>query len=136
MASLDLELVRHALKTAQDHAFGEVELGIEGASFHARFELGRPRRPLPSAAPGESGGALPAEIETQAIKSTLVGFFHWGDVKLEVGAKVQRGDIVGVINALGIANDLESPVTGEVVEVLVNDDQPVEFGQVLAKVKG
>jgi len=135
MASLDLDLVRHALKTAQDHAFGEVELASDGASFRARFEAGLPRRTVSGAVAGESALVLAVEDETQPIKSTLVGFFHWGDVKLELGAKVRRGDVVGVINALGIASDLESPVSGEVVEVFVDDDQPVEFGEVLAKVK-
>jgi|SRR5579862_5025474 len=135
MASFDLDLVRHALETAQDHGFSEVELGVDGASFRAKFEPGHLRGPI-SATTTIEAKLTGLEIEAKAIKSTLVGFFHSGPVQLRVGDKVAKGDVVGVINALGIANDLESPVSGEIIEVLVNEDQPVEFGQVLAKVKG
>ncbi|HTQ09500.1 MAG TPA: biotin/lipoyl-containing protein [Fimbriimonadaceae bacterium] len=136
MASLDLEVVRHALSTAREHAFAEVEISVEGASFRARFESGQPRRPSPSRAAADTPSSGATASETRSIKSPLVGFFHFGPVALEVGREIHAGDVVGIVNALGIANDLESTVSGEVVEVLVDDGQPVEFGQVVARVKG
>ncbi len=135
MPSLDLETVRHALKTAQEHAYSEVELDIDGASFRAKFEPHAKPRSKPVAQPAMEHVAIAPEPEAKVIKSQLVGFFRLGPSPMQVGARVERGEIVGVINALGIPNDLESQVAGEIVEVLVEDGQPVEFGQVLAKVK-
>ena len=131
MASLDLDLVRHALKTAQDHGFAEVEIGVDGSSFRARFEPGQARKPQPK--PTEINIAL--EQESKTIKSSLVGYYRLGPVPLEAGRIVKKGDIIAVINALGIANDVEAQFGGEIAEVLVEDGQSVEFGQVLAKVK-
>ena len=69
------------------------------------------------------------------IKANQVGYYRPAGKPLEVGLTVSKGDVVAVISALGLANDLESPVEGEVVEVLVADGEPVQFGQVLAQVK-
>ena len=131
MASLDLDFVRHALKTAQEHGFAEVEVGVEGSSFRARFEPGQTKKPQPKST--ELG--VPVEPESKVIKSPIVGYYRLGMVPLEVGKVVKKGDIIAVINALGIANDVEAQFGGEIAEVLVEDGQSVEFGQVLAKVK-
>ena len=48
---------------------------------------------------------------------------------------MDKGEIVASIAALGLNNDVESPVSGEIIEVLVKPDQAVEFGQALALVK-
>ncbi|MFI5385316.1 MAG: acetyl-CoA carboxylase biotin carboxyl carrier protein [Fimbriimonadales bacterium] len=135
MAGLDLELVRHALKTAQEHNFATVELGTEGASFRATFEPGGTRRGMPAVSSRESKPLVSHENEFSLIKSPIVGFYRPGPAPLRVGNKVAVGEVVAVITALGIANDVESEVAGEIIEVAVHDDQPVEFGQTLAKVK-
>jgi biotin carboxyl carrier protein len=133
MPELDLDLVRHALQTAADHGFAEVEIGVDGASFKARLEAGR--KPKHASPAGHTETKSNGEAEFKLIKSPLVGFYRTGSKPLEPGKPVKAGDVVAVVNALGIANDVESTVAGEVVEVLVKDGEPVEFGQVLAKVK-
>jgi acetyl-CoA carboxylase biotin carboxyl carrier protein len=133
MASLDLDLVRHALKTAQEHGFAEVEVGIEGATFRARVEAGSRKKAAPQ---HDVKAAANGASEFKYVKSPIVGFYRLGPNPLEVGKPVKKGEIVAIVNALGIANDVEAAVEGEIVEVLVKDGQAVEFGQVLAKVKG
>jgi acetyl-CoA carboxylase biotin carboxyl carrier protein len=135
MASLDPEIVRHALKTAREHGFAEVEIGLDGASFRARLEPGPHKRPEPPVVMNAAELQAKVESEFKLIKSPLVGFYRVGPSPLEAGKTVKPADIVAVINALGIANDVEAQIAGEVAEVLVTDGQPVEFGQVLAKVK-
>lgn len=133
MASIDLNVVRHALKTAQDHGFSEVELTAEGATFKARLQPSARKQVRSTATtPAAIAGS---DSEFKLIRSPIVGFYRLGVVVLRPGATVHEGDVVAVVNALGIANDVESPVAGEIAEVLVEDGQAVEFGQVLAKVR-
>ncbi len=131
MSNLDLELVRHALSVARQRGFAEVELAIGEQNFSAHLD------PLPRKA-GQakaSGPEAPKEPELLNITATLVGYYREAKRPLRVGDIVQKGDVVAVVAALGIANDVESKVSGEVVEVLVEPNQPVEYGQTLAKVK-
>ncbi len=130
MAHLESELVRHALSVARQHGFAEVELAIGDESFSARLE------PLPKKSrASKAAEAAAAEPEFQVVTASLVGYYRESKTPLKVGAAIKKGDVVAIISALGIANDVESKVTGEVVELLVEPNQPVEYGQALAKVK-
>lgn len=132
MAKLDLELVRHALTVARQHGFAEVELGIGEEIFSAKLAPGKPA-PKPQS---ETSGETEEPTEQLAeVKATLVGYYRPAKTPLEIGMTVQQGDVVAVVAALGIANDIESPATGEVVEVLIELNQPVEYGQVIARIK-
>lgn len=76
-------------------------------------------------------------VETKyTVVASLVGIFHsWakprGGVLIAVGDHVIVGQLVGTIQSLNIMNDVESPVAGHVTEILVQDGQPVEYGQPL-----
>ncbi len=129
MADLDLELVRHALSVARQYGFAEVELGIGDQSFSARLD------PAPKKKSASAASSAPVEPELLTITSTLVGYYREAKHPLKVGASVKKGDVVAVISALGLTSDIESKHSGEVVEVLVEPNQPVEYGQALAKVK-
>ena len=130
MANLDAELVRHALTVARTHGFAEVELGIGEQSFFAKLDSA-PQKPK-SSTPTAQQASEPA---LQTITAPLVGYYRESRTPLKVGVIVKKGDVVAIVAALGIANDVESKVAGEVVEVLVETNQPVEYGQALAKVK-
>jgi len=122
------------LELARKHGFAKVELSTGDDQFRAYLM----RDPAPAtavAASPDSPTAEPTEPPLLSIKATLVGYYQESAKPLAVGATVRKGDIVAVIAALGLGNDVESTVAGEVVEVLVEPDQPVEFGQILAKVK-
>ncbi|HEY0866194.1 MAG TPA: biotin/lipoyl-containing protein [Fimbriimonas sp.] len=128
MPDLDLRLVRHSLRVARKHGFTEVELAVGDDFFTAKL---KPIvAPPPAAADTPAGGP-----EILTINATLVGFYRESKTPLAVGQTVQAGDVVAVIAALGIANDVESKVSGEVIEVLIAPDQPVEYGQPLARVR-
>ena len=133
MPNLDLDLVRHALTIALAHGFAEVELGIGDDSFTARLEPAAKRKQA-TATPGEEAIEVPKDSEIE-VKATLVGYFRHPKNPVEVGSRVAKGEVVAVIAALGIANDIEAPEDGEVTQVLAEQNQPVEFGQVLVKIK-
>src|SRR3954468_17517309 len=117
MPSLDPELVKHALQVARQHGFAEVEIGYEGGRFKARLDAA-PRSATPTAVVN-AGEPASAEPQLSAIRATLVGYLQDRPEPLLVGETVRQGEVGAVIAALGIANDVEEQVSGEVVEVLV-----------------
>jgi acetyl-CoA carboxylase biotin carboxyl carrier protein len=54
---------------------------------------------------------------------------------VEVGTRVKKGDTLCIIEAMKLMNEMESEVAGTVVEVLVDNAEPVEYGQVLFRVE-
>jgi len=98
--------------------------------------------PAPSA-PAASAGAPPAAPAASAtlrdIKSPMVGTFYkapepGSEAYVKVGGRVTSGQTVCIIEAMKIMNEIEAEVSGVVREILVEDAQPVEFGQVLFRV--
>ncbi len=135
MDSVDLGPIRHALELAQEHGFREVELEIGDVSFEARLE---PRKKVSVPSHDEMGAEPepeePLAPEPVAVAATCVGYFKVGPAPLEPGRRVRKGDRLGTITALGIPNDVESAVDGDILDVLVKDGEAVEFGQTLLSV--
>ena len=76
----------------------------------------------------------------KVVKSPIVGtFYASGDPKAEafakVGSKVKKGDVICLIEAMKLMNEIDVEFDGEVVEVLVQNEQMVEYGQGLFKIK-
>ncbi|WP_035992762.1 acetyl-CoA carboxylase biotin carboxyl carrier protein [Leptolyngbya sp. KIOST-1] len=75
-----------------------------------------------------------------AINSPMVGTFYRSPAPEEppfvsVGDRISTGQTVCIIEAMKLMNELEAEVSGEVVEILVDNSQPVEFGQTLMLVR-
>ena len=95
----------------------------------------------PSAsAPQAAAAPAPAPAATlRDIKSPMVGTFYkapepGSEAYVKVGGRVTSGQTVCIIEAMKIMNEIEAEVSGVVREILVEDAQPVEFGQVLYRV--
>ncbi len=96
----------------------------------------------PVAAPVASAPAAdvaPAKKGTP-ITSPMVGTFYKApspdsEPFVSVGSTVSSGDVVCIVEAMKMMNEIESEVSGKVVEICVEDGQPVEFGQVLMYVE-
>lgn len=74
------------------------------------------------------------------VKSPLVGTYYssstpGGSPYIEVGSKVKKGDVLCIVEAMKIMNEITSEVDGEIVEVLKNDEEIVEFGMELFKIR-
>jgi acetyl-CoA carboxylase biotin carboxyl carrier protein len=97
----------------------------------------------PAAAPVEASPppiAAPVDSNLIEITSPMVGTFYRSPAPDEaafvnVGDRIQTGQTVCIIEAMKLMNELEAEVSGEVVEILVANAEPVEFGQVLMRVK-
>lgn len=129
MPEIDLDIFRHALSTARARKMASVEVEIDGVEFEAVLE---PRRS--KAAATALLEAAPVTL-IEPVKSSYVGYYGAPDPALEVGSIVKENDPIGVVSTLGISNEVLSPVSGEVVEILINDGGPVQFGQALIMVK-
>ncbi len=102
--------------------------------------------PKPAPSQGTPSSAEPAPEPTPPhrkivdIVSEMVGTFYRAPSPddppfVEVGDLVKRGDPVCIIEAMKLMNQIESEVSGKIVEILVENAQPVEFGQVLMRVE-
>lgn len=90
--------------------------------------------PAPAAAPPKTDSKL---LE---ITSPMVGTFYRSPAPdespfVEVGDPIKNGQTVCIIEAMKLMNELESEISGEIVEILAENAQPVEFGQPLMRVK-
>jgi acetyl-CoA carboxylase biotin carboxyl carrier protein len=88
------------------------------------------------AAPAPAAPA-PAPVETgHVVKSPMVGTFYRSSAPgapafVEVGATVKEGDTLCIIEAMKLLNEIDSDFSGTVTKILVENGQPVEFGQPL-----
>ena len=82
----------------------------------------------------------PVDPDLQEITSPMVGTFYRAPAPdeptfVEIGDRIQSGQTVCIIEAMKLMNELEAEVSGEIVEILVDNAQPVEFGQPLMRVR-
>lgn len=80
------------------------------------------------------------EENLHVLKAPLVGTFYRSpgpNLKpyVEVGTKVKKGDTLCIIEAMKIMNEIQSDVDGEIVEILVENETMVEYGQELFKIR-
>jgi acetyl-CoA carboxylase biotin carboxyl carrier protein len=111
---------------------------------HVVVSQGSPVPAPPSAVPlasgeGGRGDVAPAKAHLLEIKSPMVGTFYAAPEPgaapyVKVGSRVSSGQVVCIIEAMKIMNEIESEVSGVVREILVENAQPVEFGQTLYRV--
>ena len=84
------------------------------------------------------------ETETQEdnckiVKSPMVGTFYLkpdpnSNPYVEIGKKVKKGDILCIIEAMKLMNEIESEFDGEIIEIMVKDGETVEYGKPLFKI--
>ncbi|MBC3845811.1 acetyl-CoA carboxylase biotin carboxyl carrier protein [Winogradskyella echinorum] len=94
--------------------------------------------PVAAAAPVAEAAAPAASEDSKyiTIKSPIIGTFYRKPspdkpVFVEVGTEIKEGDVLCVIEAMKLFNEIESEISGKIVKVLVDDSSPVEFDQPL-----
>ena len=101
-----------------------------------------PVQSAPVVAPAVAAQAEPTAPAKKGtpVTSPMVGTFYKSpspdaDPFVKVGSEVKQGDVVCIVEAMKMMNEIESEVSGKVVEICVEDGQPVEYGQVLMYVE-
>lgn len=109
------------------------QVADSGAKTPSQTQLTAPSSGTLGAIPVEESGVL-------FIKSPMVGTFYRSPSPeskpfAEIGSKVTETSAVCIIEAMKIMNEIQSEVKGTVIEILIENGQPVEYGQKLFKVK-
>ena len=143
---MDLERIESLLKLMKE--YGVAELGLEEADASVHLSMGAAAQAVPvaSAAPV---AAVPAGVEAVAsapaangvdVESPMVGTFYSAPKPgappfVKVGDVVGVGQVLCIVEAMKLMNEIESEVAGTVVEVLTSNGDPVQFGQVLFRIE-
>jgi acetyl-CoA carboxylase biotin carboxyl carrier protein len=148
---VDLTEVKRLLAFMQENGLEEFE--YERGGVHIRLKkasagpaappvaapppVEAPSSPTPAPAPTRdpSKPAAPA-ADVHLIKSPIVGTYYSApspeaEPFVTVGARVESGQVLCIIEAMKLMNEIESDVAGEVVQILVENGHPVEYGEPL-----
>jgi acetyl-CoA carboxylase biotin carboxyl carrier protein len=149
-ATTDTKLVRELAKILNDTGLTEIEM--EKGSLKIRVAKGggqivqamaapapvaaAPAASQPVAAPAAKTEKKDASAHPGAAKSPMVGTVYTrpspdADAFVKVGDKVKEGDTIVLIEAMKTFNPITATKSGKIEEILVEDAQPVEFGEVL-----
>lgn len=150
----ELGELRQLIRLVQRTGIGELEISSGGRSVRISANAGSamtwvapppgttgsraaaPETPETGAGAPAAGAAAPAADRLKAITSPMVGTFYRApapdaDPYAEVGDVIEVGQTVCIIEAMKLMNEIESEIKGRVVQMLVENAQPVEFGQKL-----
>jgi len=99
-----------------------------------------PTPPVPVAAAVPSPPPPSSRSDLQPLTAPMVGTFYRSPAPgepafVELGSRIQAGQPVCILEAMKLMNELEADISGEVVEILVESGTPVEFGQVLMRIR-
>jgi acetyl-CoA carboxylase biotin carboxyl carrier protein len=129
-------------RASQSHGFAPVAetrfIGVHPAS---------PATPETTSAPAAQAAPAPAtqiatepEEELHGVRSPIVGTFYESPSPgsppfVKPGDTVEVGQVLCIVEAMKLMNEIESDVAGEIVKILVNNGQPIEYGQELFAIR-
>ena len=151
---MNLRQIRELVRLLESSSLSVLE--IEEADLRVRLEKGQTAglaQPVPAALPHAVPAALPVETapdpapvadgtvdfnRLKEVKSPLVGIFYaapspGAEPFAGVGSRVKKGDVLCVVEAMKLMNEITADADGEVIDVCVQNGQVVEFGQILFK---
>jgi acetyl-CoA carboxylase biotin carboxyl carrier protein len=145
---MELDKIRELVQLVEESGISELELSNRGETIRiCKAGAGGAAlvpaavAPVPAAAAPATEAtpqAAPAERRTEGheVTSPIVGTFYASPSPdaaafVQVGDHVSKGDVLCIVEAMKLMNEIESEVSGKVAEILVENAQPVEFGQTL-----
>ena len=154
---MDLDHLKQILDLVREHELSEFEVEHDGLRLKVRKDaaggylpvaMPQPHAAMPvaqaQAAPAAAApAAVPAaevDIELAVVKSPIVGTFYRASEPgapafAEVGTQVKKGQVLCIIEAMKLMNEIDSEYEGEVVNVYVENGQPVQYGERLFAIR-
>ncbi len=154
---MNIKEIKEMLQLMAEHQLTEVEIekdglkirlkkGSNGKIAHEEIPMAPTAFPIPrvseafSSAPSAPPAGDHDNPSIVTIKSPMVGTFYASPapdqaVYASVGKKIKEGDVLCIVEAMKLMNEIKSEVSGQVVEVFVKNGQPVEFDQPLFKIQ-
>ncbi|NGX82793.1 acetyl-CoA carboxylase biotin carboxyl carrier protein [Aequorivita sp. KMM 9714] len=133
---LEMEDIKITIKTGSDDSKGETTYIQQIPTMQAQPQMQQPQIQHAPAADATEAKKEEADSKLITIKSPIIGTFYRKPSPdkapfVEVGSNINTGDVLCVIEAMKLFNEIESEVSGKIVKVLVDDSSPVEFDQPL-----
>jgi len=141
---MDLAYLKKIVRIVENSTVDEIEIKEEGLHVRiskkgvapASYVQATPAVPVAAAPPAETAPVVQQEPKYIEIKSPIVGTFYRApapdaDNYVEVGQIVQPKQVLCIVEAMKLMNEIESDVSGRVIKILVENAQPVEYNQVL-----
>ncbi len=153
---MDLKEIQNLIKFVSNSGVAEVKLEMDDVKITIRTTLEgnsqeityvqqapvaqalpqAPAAPVIATAPVIAVAPVDENAKYITIKSPIIGTFYRKPspdkaVFVEVGSTIGKGDVLCVIEAMKLFNEIESEVSGKIVKILVDDMSPVEFDQPL-----
>ncbi|MEA3026576.1 MAG: acetyl-CoA carboxylase biotin carboxyl carrier protein [Alphaproteobacteria bacterium] len=137
--AVDKELIRELARLLDETGLTEIEIEREGL----RVRVGRGGTVTQIAAPAVAAVAAPLPVAPAdlakhpgAVTSPMVGTAYRGPAPgaapfVDLGSKVMAGETLLIIEAMKTMNQIPAPRSGTVTQILIEDGQPVEFGEPL-----
>jgi len=158
---VDLIQLREILDLVRTHELSEFEVEQDGLKLKIRRNAaGAPVVTMPAVAPANSsgpaaaptavaaaapvaavpGGATDVDLELAVVKSPIVGTFYRSSEPsappfVDIGTQVKKGQVLCIIEAMKLMNEIDSEYDGEVVNVYVESGQPVQYGERLFAIR-
>jgi acetyl-CoA carboxylase biotin carboxyl carrier protein len=155
---MDLQQIKQILDLVREHELSEFEIEHEGLRLKVRKDANGAHvvthahaapvvaAPAAAAPPPAAGSAAPsadlgdAEIELAVVKSPIVGTFYRSSEPgsaafVEIGSSVKKGDVLCIIEAMKLMNEIDSEYDGEIVNIYVENGQPVQYGERLFAIR-
>jgi len=156
--AIDARLVRKLADILKDTGLSEIEVEHAGLKIRVARELtaapvnyvqaaptyapapAAAPAPVAAAAPAAEAAPAPAAVRGDAVKSPMVGTVYLSpqpgaDAFVKVGDTVSAGQTLLIVEAMKTMNPISATKAGKVVEILVADAQPVEFGEPLVVIE-
>jgi len=149
---MDLRKLKKLIDLVQESGIAELEITegeekvkiVKGGAVSvaptapaaAPVTVAEPRASAPLASAPPAAAEAPAGQEGHVVKAPMVGTFYRSpspDAKpfVEVGQAIKEGDTICIIEAMKLMNEIEADASGNVKAILVENGQPVEYGQPL-----
>ena len=133
-------VLRQSDLTALEYSEGDTHIKLERATAPAIAASAPVAAPQPTpvqvATPAEEGNDF---NNLNAVKAPMVGVYYAApapDAKpfVKVGDEVEKGQVICIIEAMKLMNDITAPVSGRIVDICVQDGAVLEFGQTIMKI--
>ena len=143
---MDFDEINQILDLMRAHGLAEFELERDG--LHVRLRKAETPAPAVPGAPPATPPfvATPAEApaapsDVTIVDAPILGTFYRAGAPeapafVEVGDIVKSGDVLCIIEAMKLMNEIKSEHTGEVVDIFVENGQPVQYGERLFAIRG
>ncbi len=152
---MNLNQVKEWLELMREYQLAEFEMEQEGMRLRARRDVvgvvaavppaavasvGEPPAVVTPQAGKAAAGLEEAPIELAVVKSPIVGTFYRSPEPsapsfVEIGTVVKKGQVLCIIEAMKLMNEIDSEYDGEIVSVYVENGQPVQYGERLFAIR-